>query len=79
MQRYRCLYFHMEILFISYGQFSKRITLYICDKDVFFDAIMDQKYNSDVSGNSAGVEYSPLLDVELGESRIRCNNIRRWD
>lgn len=54
-------------LIYSYGQFSKRITLYICDKDVFFDAIMDQKYNSDVSGNSAGVEYSPLLDVELGE------------
>ena len=53
-------------LIYSYGQFSKRITLYICDKDVFFDAIMDQKYNSDVSGNSAGVEYSPLLDVELG-------------
>lgn len=51
----------------SYGQFSKHITLYICDKDVFFDSIIDRRYNSDVSNNSAGVEYSPLSDVKLGE------------
>lgn len=51
----------------SYGQFSKDIMLYICDKDVFFDAIIDREYNSDASDKSAGIEYVPLSDVKLGK------------
>ncbi len=54
-------------LIYSYGQFSKRITLYVCDTKVFFDAIVNGMYGTDLSANNAGEEYRPLAGVKLAK------------